>query len=197
MAFLKHLTRWRSCLAVLRWLLIPCATMASLAAQPSETKPEYKIKAGYLYTFTRYTEWPATAFTNATSPIIVGVLGEDPFGETLDQVVQGRVSQDRPVTVRRSRRVEDLRACQVVFICRSEKNRLAEILSALRNTSALTVCDVPAFLDQGVMIHLTVVDQSVRFEVEIEPAHRAGLRFNSRMLDAAKRVGTRSKAKTE
>lgn len=197
MAFLKHLARWRSCQAVLKWLLVAGATTATLAAQPSETRPEYKIKAGYLYTFTRYTEWPATAFTNATSPIVVGVLGEDPFGETLDQVVQGRVSQGRPVTVRRSRRVEDLQACQVVFICRSEKNRLAEIIATLRNTNALTVCDVSAFLNQGVMIHLTVVDQAVRFEVEIEPAQRAGLRFNSRMLDAAKRVGTRSKARME
>ena len=157
-------------------------------AEAAESDKEYEVKARYLHTFTKYTEWPAEAFTNATAPLVIGVLGEDPFGKLLDQTVKDKLSQDRKVVVQRSRRVEELRGCHLLFISRSEKKRLPEILSALRDTRVLTVCDEDSFLEQGVMIRLLVVEEAVRFEVKLGPAERAGLKFNSRMLDAAKRV---------
>ncbi len=166
-------------------------------AQTADSAPEYAVKAGYLLNFARYAEWRADAFASPTAPILICVLGEDPFGELLDRVVGGRVSQSRPLSLRRSRRVEELRACHVVFISRSERMDLPAILATLRGTHAVTVCDMDALFDQGVMIKLAVVKETVRFEVMLEPAERAGLRFNSRMLDAALRVWPREPAKEE
>lgn len=164
-------------------------------AQTADSAPEYAVKAGYLLNFARYAEWRADAFASPTAPILICVLGEDPFGDELDRVVGGRVSQSRPVSLRRSRRVEELRDCHVVFISRSERKELPTILATLRGTHAMTVCDVDALFDQGVTIKLAVVKEAVRFEVRLEPAERAGLRFNSRMLDAALRVWPREPAK--
>lgn len=198
-------------MALLKWMRGPrLRTIAGLLAlglstrapdralaQTADSAPEYAVKAGYLLNFARYAEWRADAFASPTAPILICVLGEDPFGELLDRVVGGRVSQNRPVSLRRSSRVEELRDCHVVFISRSERKELPTILATLRGTHAMTVCDVDALFDPGVMIKLAVVEEAVRFEVRLEPAERAGLRFSSRMLDAALRVWPRDPARKD
>ena len=163
-----------------------------LIAQPAYPPLEAGVKAGYLFTFTKYTEWPTNAFTNSTAPIVIGVLGEDPFGTVLDQTLAERISQNRKVVIRRAREVQALRDCQVIFICRSEKARLPAILAALRQAPVLTVCDDDAFFQQGVMIKFALVKETVRFEVRLEPAERAGIKFGSGMLGSAKKVWPKS-----
>ena len=171
-------------------LALLCAD--NLRAQRADPPLEAGVKAGYLFNFTKYTQWPAGAFTSGTAPIVIGVLGDDPFGEVLDQTVAKRTSQERKVVIRRARDVKALLGCQTVFISRSEQARLPVILAALRRTPVLTVCDVDEFFEQGVMIKLSLVKETVRFEVKLEPAERAGIKFGSGMLDAARRVWPKS-----
>jgi hypothetical protein len=175
---------------VFRWSLLLVWVFAApdLGAQPAGGAAEYEVKAGYLYNFTKYVEWPARAFAHASAALVIGVLGDDPFGAVLDVTVQGRTSQDRAVTIRRAHSLGELRGCQVIFLCRSEQSRVPAILTALRGVPVVTVCDAAAAFEAGVMINLTLVAQTVRFEVRLAPAERAGLRFNSRMLAAAGRV---------
>lgn len=161
---------------------------APLGAQPAYAPLEAGVKAGYLFNFTKYTDWPADVFTNATAPLIIGVLGDDPFGAVLDQTVGKRTSQGRPVILRRTRDMAALQDCQAIFICRSEQPRLPAILAALGTRPVVTVCDTDAFFEQGVMIKFTPVKDRVRFEVRRDVAERVGLKFSSGLLDAALQV---------
>ncbi|MEN9574570.1 MAG: hypothetical protein RL514_2425 [Verrucomicrobiota bacterium] len=179
-------------LTLLAWAWLGAAPVH---AQPAYSVTEAGVKAGYLLGFTRYTDWPTNAFTNAAAPLVIGVLGDDPFGATLDQTVLKKISQGRPVFVRRAREVAALEECHAIFICRSEQARLPAILAALRDRPVLTACDTDAFFEQGVMFKFTVVlnpetkvKESVRFEVRRDVAAQAGLKFDSRMLDAALQV---------
>lgn len=178
------------------WLRAVCLPLLGLAwlglvtlhAQPTYSVTNAAVRAGYLLGFTRYTDWPTGAFPNATAPLVIGVLGEDPFGTVLDQTVAKRTSQGRPVVLRRARELAALGDCQAIFICRSEQPRLSAILAALRARPVVTVCDTDGFFEQGVMFKFTLVKDSVRFEVRRDAAERAGLKFDSRMLDAALQV---------
>lgn len=178
------------------WFSLTCALLlvgtASLRAQPADSGSKTAIQAGYLHTFTKYTEWPTNVFSNTNAPIVIGVLGDDPFGSILDQSVTNRTSQERKVVVRRARDVKALLDCQVVFISRSEKARLPGILATLRQAPVLTVCDEDAFFQQGVMIKYSLVKDRVHFEVKLDPAERAGIKFGSGMLGSAKRVWPKS-----
>lgn len=172
-------------LALLGWAWLGTAP---LGAQPAYPPLEAGVKASYLFNFTKYTDWPTNAFTNATAPLVIGVLGDDPFGPALDQTVAKRTSQGRAVVLRRAREVGALPDCHAIFICRSEQARLPAILAALRDRPVVTVCDTDVFFEQGVMIKFTPVKERLRFEVRRDAAEQAGLKFSSGLLDAALHV---------
>lgn len=95
--------------SILPWLV----TLATLAAQPSL---EYEVKAAFLLNFTRFIDWPASAFTDGASPFTICMAGKDPFGHVPDDVLKGEAVNGRPLTVRRISQMPAPRSCQVVFI---------------------------------------------------------------------------------
>lgn len=153
--------------------------------QPAPT--EYQVKAAFLYNFVKFVEWPAAALPQ-NSPVRLCVLGQDPFGSDLESTVAGRVLNGRPLLIRRSERLEDLGACHVLFISSSERAGLATVLAALKEASVLTVGETDGFATQGGMIRLTLEENKVRFEINVQAAERARLRISSQLLRLAKRL---------
>jgi hypothetical protein len=171
-------------------------TRAWAAPQVSE---EYQIKAAFLYNFIKFVEWPKGRFPGEAEPIVIGVVGKDPFGEVLDQVAQKPV-KDRGLKVQRFPSVssEDadpihpdldaLRQCHVLFVCSSEKKAAGRLLAAVANSAVLTIGDTPGFLEDGGMINFLVEDRKVRFEIGLAKARMAKLDISSQLLRLAKRV---------
>ena len=162
------------------WLLL--GAQAGGADSPSL---EYQIKAACLYNFAKFVDWPSTAFPDRTSPIVFGILGEDPFGNALERIVKNKAISGRTLTIKRSQRVEDLKDCQVLFISRSEQARLPQILTALKGLSILTVSDTEEFLADGGIINFKMQDDKVRFEVNVATARGEALKISSELLDLA------------
>src|SRR5216110_957205 len=92
---------------------------------------EYQLKAVFLFNFAQFVEWPPAAFAGDTSPIVIGVLGEDPFGAYLDETVRGEKVGNRPIQVQRYRRADEITTCHVLFISRSEESQLGQTLASL------------------------------------------------------------------
>jgi len=175
------LRRWRA-LLVLSCLVTP----GFGAAAPGE----YQVKAVFLFNFSRFVEWPASAFASPQSPFLVCVFGHDPFGADLDEVVKGESVNGRPLTVRRVRGVAEISECQILFIHQSEERRLGEVLPALNHRSTLTVSDGPGTARRGVMIRLATVQGRVRMHVNVDEARAAALVISSNILRAAEIVKT-------
>lgn len=151
-------------------------------------RSEYELKAAYVLNFARYVEWPATTFGDAGDPVVIGIVGTDPFGKEMDQTIEGEPVQGRPLEVHRARRVDDLPPCHLVFFCDSESRRLRMTLKQLRNAPLLTVSDIPEFVDRGGMIGFIVVDEHIRFRINLGAAEQAGLRISSKLLRLAVEV---------
>src|SRR5437660_427799 len=77
---------------------------------------EYRVKAAFVLHFTRFVEWPATAFADADSPLEICILGKDPFGRLIDDVVQGESVNGRHLVVRRITEPPPAQRCQVLFM---------------------------------------------------------------------------------
>jgi len=152
--------------------------MRRLAPAPSE----YQAMAACLYNLARYVEWPAGAFGGADAPFVLGVLGQDPFGRLLDDLVKNRSVSGRPVVIRRFGRVEDVRGCHLLFVSRSENARLAQILGGLGKTSVLTVSETQQFLQRGGMIRFVLESGKIRLAINPDAAARAGLKIRSSLL---------------
>src|SRR5215475_4982677 len=107
-----------------------------LAVAQEDSQPtEYQIKAAFIFNFAKFVEWPAAAFPKASSPIIVGVLGENPFHEALEKTIKNKTVDEHPVIIMQYRAVTEATNCHILFISNSEKARLPQILKQLNGRS--------------------------------------------------------------
>src|ERR1039457_6247393 len=114
-------------------LLAVCAVLsgAPLAAQ-SQGLTEYEIKAGFLFNFTKFVEWPTGTFANSSAPIILGVVGENPFGNLLTEAAAGKAGNGRAVLVRQVMEGQDLRSCEILFVASTDKRHTAQTLARIK-----------------------------------------------------------------
>jgi YfiR/HmsC-like len=162
---------------------------AGLWAMPSvAAAPEYQLKAVFLFQFSQFVEWPATAFAQDGAPFSVCVLGEDPFEQYLDDAVRGEQVGSRPFVVKRYQRVEQVNDCHILFITQPFKFPLESTLSALHERSILTVADSRAFADRGGIIEFVTVDNKLRLRINPNAARAADLTISSRLLSLASLV---------
>jgi len=149
---------------------------------------EYQVKAAYLYNFGRFVQWPADATAKEKAYFPICVLGQDPFGRALDATVGGQSIDGKQVVARRILTPADALGCRVLFISSSEDGELKNVLSALDDTSVLTVSDMPQFTARGGMIRLITQHNRIRFEVNLAAAERVGLMLSSQLLKLAVNV---------
>ena len=169
-------------------LLVLFAALGRVPEAGARLPAEYQIKAVFLYKFARFVEWPAATLGDPGDPIVLGILGEDPFGRTLEKVIQGKTAQDRELVVRRFARIQELESCHILFITSSQKRRLFDILAHLDRAAVLTVGEMKLFARDGGMIRLVEKDEMIRFEINPEAAARAGLKISSELLKLAEIV---------
>jgi len=155
---------------------------------------EYLIKAGFIYNFGKLVEWPGSAFPQPTSPIVIGILGNDTFAATLEHVVEGKKIDARPFVVKRLRWRKDFNcSCHILFIAAAETMHAEDAILAQKNTPVLTIAERAGFARRGGVINFTLEDSKVRFEVNVDAARQVGLNISSRLLSLAKIVQTTSR----
>lgn len=173
----------RVCLLIAASVLVSPVESADLGSPP-----EFQVKAVFLYNFAQFVEWPASAFEGPDSPLVIGILGLDPFGEILDEMVKGETVNGRPLQVRRYRWVGDIDQCHILFVSGSEGPRTGQIVAALGEKSVLTVCDWEGFSRRGAMVQFVMERNRVRLRINLEAAKAAGLNISSKLLRSAETV---------
>ena len=167
-------------------LAAPGALRAA-AAGPKEPS-EYEVKAAFLVHFFGYVKWPPDAFENARSPLVLAVIGEDPFGEVLDKTMRGRRIGKRPIRVLRVPDPAELPDAHLAFLPRSESERLPRVLQRYARTSALVVADEQGLATRGAGAGFFLDERKVRFEVNVDALARARLEASSQLLKLARIV---------
>jgi hypothetical protein len=177
---LQQLTR-----VLLLIMLLPAAT-TGMADDSSAT--EYRIKTAFLYNFSRFVSWPAAVLQDRTE-FSLCTLGNTPFGKQLD-TLNGKTVHGKALVVKRFNMPEDVMDCQLVFI--GESDGFDAALWMLKEQPVLTVSNAAAFTEKGGMIQFKLVDNKVRFTINMDAAGTAGLTISSKLLSLAISVtGTR------
>jgi hypothetical protein len=168
-------------------LLAICALpRGSIHAQDSPT--EYQVEAIYLFNFLKFVEWPSRVATNANGPWVIGIIGDNPIGNELPQIITGKTIQGHELQVRRFQNGEDLHVCRAVFISASERKHLPSILANLRGSSVLTVGDMDGFLAFGGMIRFVKGDKAMKIAINAEATDRGGFKVSSKLLSLGSMV---------
>lgn len=183
---------WRLARRGAGWLLGIILFTGAAAQTPPPPPPdaEYQVKAVFLFNFAQFVDWPAQAFENDQAPIVIGVLGEDPFGSYLDEVVQSEKIGDRALVVRRYHRVEDAGGCHILFVSRSNAGQLDRIMAALQGRSVLTVGDLDSFNRRGGMVRFVTEKGKIHLRINTDAAKEAGFTISSKLLRWATIVTT-------
>jgi hypothetical protein len=166
---------------------------ACLAVAASETYPEHEVKAAFIYNFIKFTDWPEEKVTDANEVMTIFVVGNYPECKTFKDI-QRKSSENNPVSIRMFKSYEQisdpnvLKQCHVLFICKSEKKHIGDMLNLVKDSHILTVGEEKDFLEAGGIISFVEYQEKIRFEVNIPAASEAGLKLRSKLLKLAKRV---------
>jgi hypothetical protein len=182
MEFLKF-RKFCACVAALALVTLPVEGAARL--DPTE----YGLKSVFLYQFCRFMEWPSSAFSSPNDPFVIGIVGDDPFGDLLPEAVEGEKYHGRPIRIEHYRSPRDIKKCHLLFVSRSEVDRMAEILAQVAGKNTVTVGETDGFLDRGGMIALSSDHNRVRLRVNTSSLRAANVDVSSKLLRVAEIKG--------
>jgi hypothetical protein len=149
---------------------------------------EYQIKAAFLYNFAKFVEWPSQTFQSTAAPIVICVLGQNPFGHALEEAVAGKVVAGRGLITREVADVKQSSSCQILFIGVSERKRWRDILAGIKTGCVLTVGESAEFTASGGIISLILEDGKVRFQINVDAAAQEKIHISSKLLSLAQVV---------
>ncbi len=152
--------------------------------QGKSPSPEYLVKAAFLYNFAKFVEWPAEAFVDDQTSIILCILGKDPFGDALD-TIKNKIVRGRKLVIKRLRESKELEKCHILFISQSEKQGLAKVFETIKDWHVLTIGDMENFAQRGGIINLITVKNKIHFEINIDVAQHSDLKISSQLLKLA------------
>jgi hypothetical protein len=153
------------------------------AAPPAVAIPlEYRVKAAFLFNFTKFVEWPAAAFPTAATPFSLCVVGFDAFGDELARILANRAVQNHRIEIRRLVPDQTLPACHMLFLSGSAQRHSPSILAAVAASPTLSVGEGNEFIKLGGCIRFLIEEGRVKFEINPAATDRAGLKVSSKLL---------------
>lgn len=162
--------------------LVLFGLMVISRAAGGESSGASQSKSKSLINFAEFTEWPETAFPKEGEPLLIGILGRDPFGKDLDKLAENGVVKGRHVRVLRFRKVEEIKTCHILYIGKSEEPRLDRMLRGLKERPVLTVSEIENSARRGVMIEMKTENGKIRLAINLECAKAARLTLKSKLL---------------
>ena len=180
----KTVRRTLTAILALLFLALAAAVIPECAAQDAAPS-EYQIKAAFLFNFAKFIQWPPEVFATTNSPLVIGVLGQNVFGDNLERTINNKTINNRPLECKQFRSVIEATNCQILFISASEKDRFPKIMDALRGTSVLTVSETDQFIEAGGMINFVIEANKIHFQINDEAAKKSGLTISSKLLSLA------------
>jgi hypothetical protein len=188
----RQIRRASICSIIACWFFLLAAPKA---LSQKDEGAEYPVKLAFLYNFTKFIEWPPDSYRDPGAPLLICIVGHDPFSEVLERELRTRNVGGHPVELKLFKPNDKLNVCQIVFVPATEKHQ-ADIVRGLKGSSTLTVGETDGFAVLGGVINLTVEANKVHFEVNRIAAERAGLKISSGLLSIAKIVHEQDQAKS-
>jgi hypothetical protein len=182
---LKSFGYWNSiCLCLLYLLLYLLLSVHTLSAQ-KRVAQEYQVKAAFLFNFTRFIDWPETAFDSPDAPFLIGILGANPFGNFLEQIVENEKVNNHRIKVVYCKTVKEAAQCHLLYVNVPDNDKLKSIIKETAGKPVLTVSDMAHFLRWGGHIRFFKELDKIRLQINVNESRSAKLTISSKLLDVA------------
>jgi hypothetical protein len=158
------------------------------AQSQTDNDAEYRVKLAFLYNFAQFVQWPPEAFSDPAAPLTMCIAGPDPFQGEIGQALHGRMASGHPIQIKHLKPEEDPRVCHMIFVRAGDRAAVRKILAALKGSNTMAVGESKGFADLGGVINLTLDQNKLRFEINLDAATQARLKISSKLLALAKIV---------
>ncbi len=165
----------------------------SAGSSATGAEREYQLKAAFLFNFIRYTTWPEKAFASDKEPIVLTIIGNDPFEEQIDALFKGKEVNGRAIVIRRSSEVPDKAETHVVFASSLKAAEWAKVQQLYHKRSTLVVGEMLDVTKQGAQCNFYIEGGKVRFEINTDNLELAQLKMSSQLLKLARIVKNEKK----
>jgi len=170
-------------------LLIIILFISSLSKCHAQQFTEYEVKAVYLYQFARFVSWPEEVL-NGKSNFIIGIYGENPFGDLTDAIYADKLFQGKTCIVKKITCANEALGCHMVFMSGISKFESLQFIKKLNKAPVLLVGNaIDEFCLIGGMINFTVKESEYRFEINPASATQSKITISSKLFAVAKIVG--------
>ncbi|WP_196137368.1 YfiR family protein [Aliikangiella sp. G2MR2-5] len=159
----------------------PVKNKVAFIEEPSRIN---KVKSAYLYNFLKYVTFSDEKIDTSPENYFVCVLGVDPFGSQLE-LMNGRIAKGKKVAIKRMLSVEKASHCHLVYVSRSKQLELEPVLEILRQSSVLTVSDIPEFTQKGGIIRFINKNDNIKLEINLKEAQKAQIKISALLLEIA------------
>lgn len=151
-------------------------------AHAQTTAEEYQIKAAFLFHFAQLASWPAGTLNGADNSLNLCIFDDEPHRQELQTAVEGKPVGARVLHLRLLSNTQNTQGCNILFLSRDELRHQATTLKILRGLPVLTVGETADFLSDGGMIRFHLVDEKIRFDINLGAADSSHLTISSRLL---------------
>lgn len=172
-------------------LLLFCSIFPS--ALQSQTPAEYQVKAAFIYNFTQFIDWPPNSFTSTNDPIIITIIGDNPFDDFLNIIVADEQVKGRPIQVRYINSIEELGQSHILYVGEYSKSKMKELNELCKSRNILSIGEEESFIKAGGIIRFITVNNRVNFQINASEAKEAGFKISSKVLRLAEIVETNKK----
>lgn len=170
--------------AVLGHLLL----ILRLSADESPAQLEYKVKAGYLFNFAKFIQWPDGALATPETPFVIGVLGDGEVTSVIQAVLEGKKVDRHPVQVRGLTADEAAKVCHLLFVSRAADKTPEEVRRVLGAAPVLLVGETDRFAERGGLLGFIREEERIRFQLHLDRATAAGFKVSSKLSNVARLV---------
>jgi hypothetical protein len=170
-------------LGVSLWICF--ATPIAIQAQ---TASPSRLRAAYIYNFSKFVEWPTPPSSQAPKSFVLCAYGKGPVNDALQHDVAGRMVEGKVITVKTVSDPGQVQACQVLYVGPAAGEHLPHLLTNLHGVPVLTIGETADFAAAGGMIGFEVESNQLRFVINVRAAKAAGLKVSSRLLSLATKV---------
>jgi hypothetical protein len=163
-----------------RALAIFVSILLAFSGVGSAQQDERAVRAAFVFNLTKYVSWPVSR-----DRLVIGVIGSENIGTVIKQVLDGKVSDGRRITVLFHAPDSDLGECDVLYVAGASPAALHSILDRAAGRAVLTVGDSDEFVRAGGMVGLVRSGDQIEIEVNLPALRRRNLDMSSRLLKLA------------
>lgn len=164
-------------------ILIVGFTSFTPANQGPKMDTNAKIKAVFIYNFTKLIEWPSNY---RTGDFTIAILGENPSLYTeLSKMSKVKKVGNQPFTIKAINDPSEIGQAHIVYVPEDNNALVTKALSMVKSKSTLIITETPGYAKKGATINFIITGGRQKFELNKSTAQRHNLKVSSTLESIA------------